>query len=238
MGASRGQYTLSAYPYLNLGPLDYRDNSGSAYEYASRSYFGRVIYNYNNKYLFQSNARYDGSSRFATKYRWGLFPSFSAGWVISEESFMKDVPVLSYLKLRASWGSLGNERIGNYPYQSTVSFGNSLFFQGNNVVSTQTAYIGSYSIEDISWETTESLDFGLDVNFFKDKLQITADYFDKTTNNMLLALQIPDYIGLGNPYQNTGKMFTKGWEVEIRYNNKIGDLNYSLSANHKKYRTK
>jgi len=231
MGASRGQYTLSDYPYLNLGPLDYRDNSGSAYEYASRSYFGRVIYNYNNKYLFQSNARYDGSSRFAAKYRWGLFPSFSAGWVISEESFMKDVPVLSFLKLRASWGSLGNERIGNYPYQSTVSFGNSLFFQGNNVVSTQTAYIGSYSIENISWETTESLDFGLDVNFFKDKLQITADYFDKTTKNMLLALQIPDFIGLGNPYQNTGKMFTKGWEVEIRYNNKIGDLNYSLSAN-------
>ena len=241
LGASRGQYTLNNYPYLNLGPLDFRDNSGSATEYASRSYFGRIMYNYNNRYLFQSNVRYDGSSRFAKNYRYGLFPSFSAGWVISEESFMKDIPVLSYLKLRASWGSLGNERIvktvnsqtvqNYYPYQSTVSFGNSLLYQGTSVLSSQTAYIGSYAIEDISWETTESLDFGLDVNFFKDKLQITADYFDKTTKDMLLALQIPMFIGLDNPNQNTGKMSTKGWEVEIRYNNKIGDLNYSLSAN-------
>lgn len=231
LGASRGQYTLNNYPYLNLGPLDFRDNSGSASEYASRSYFGRIMYNYKNRYLFQSNVRYDGSSRFAAKYRWGLFPSFSAGWVISEESFMKNIPILSSLKLRSSWGSLGNERIGNYPYQSTVSFGNSLLYQGTSVLSSQTAYIGSYAIQDISWETTESLDFGLDINFFKDKLQISADYYDKTTKDMLLALQIPMFIGLGNPNQNTGKMSTKGWEVEIRYNNKIGDLHYSLSAN-------
>ena len=231
LSASRSQYTLNNYPYLDLGPLDYRNNSGDASEYSSRSYFGRIMYNYNDKYLFQSNVRYDGSSRFAKKYRYGLFPSFSAGWVISEESFMKDITFLSSLKLRASWGSLGNERIGNYPYQSTVSFGNSLLRQGGSVISSQTAYIGSYAIEDISWETTESLDVGLDVNLFKNKLQVTADYFKKTTRDMLLALEIPDYIGLGNPDQNTGKMSTKGWEFEISYNNKIGNLHYSVSAN-------
>ncbi|MCE5345576.1 MAG: TonB-dependent receptor [Bacteroidales bacterium] len=231
LSASRDQYALSTFPYLNLGPLAYRDNSGSAYEYASRSYFGRVMYNYNNRYLFQANARYDGSSRFYKDYRWGLFPSFSAGWVISEESFMKDVPVISFLKLRASWGTLGNERIGNYPYQSTVAFSNALFYQGANVISNQTAYIPQYAIKDISWETTESLDFGFDANFFENKLQVTADYFHKKTKDMLLALDIPDYIGLSKPNQNTGEMSTNGWEVEIRYNNKIGDLNYSVSAN-------
>jgi TonB-linked SusC/RagA family outer membrane protein len=231
LSASRDQYTLSTFPYLDLGPLDYRDNSGSAVEYASRSYFGRVMYNYKNRYLFQANARYDGSSRFYKDYRWGLFPSFSTGWVMSEESFMKGIPVLSFLKLRASWGSLGNERIGNYPYQSTIAFSNALFFQGTNVVSSQTAYIPKYAIQDISWETTESLDFGLDANFFDNKLQVTADYFNKTTKDMLLALQIPIYIGLSNPNQNTGKMKTNGWEFEIRYNNKIGDLHYSVSGN-------
>jgi len=231
--ASRDNYTLANYPYLSIGPLDLRDNSGSASEYASRSYFGRIMYNYKNRYLFQSNLRYDGSSRFAADYRWGFFPSFSAGWVISDEAFMKNVPVLSYLKLRASWGSLGNERIGNYPYQSTVSFGSSLFYSAETttVLSKQTAYIGKYAIKDISWETTESFDIGIDAFFFDNKMQIVADYYNKTTRDMLLALEIPDYIGLENPDQNTGKMSTKGWEFEIRYNNKIGDLNYSVSGN-------
>jgi TonB-linked SusC/RagA family outer membrane protein len=191
------------------------------------------MYNYKNRYLFQSNVRYDGSSRFAADYRWGFFPSFSAGWVISDEAFMKNVPVLSYLKLRASWGSLGNERIGNYPYQSTVSFSNSLFYNAETttVISKQTAYIGKYAIKDISWETTESFDIGIDAFLFDNKMQIIADYYDKTTRDMLLALEIPNYIGLDNPDQNTGKMSTKGWEFEIRYNDKIGDLNYSVSGN-------
>lgn len=231
LAASRDRYTLTDYPYLNLGPLAYRDNSGSAYEYASRSYFGRVMYNYKSKYLFQANIRYDGSSRFYKDYRWGLFPSFSAGWIISKESFMKNIPVLSFLKLRASLGSLGNERIGNYPYQSTVGFWNALFYQGSNVVSNQTAYIPQYAIQDISWEMTQSLDFGLDANFFKDKLQVTVDYFHKTTKDMLLALAIPKYIGLNDPNQNSGKMYTNGWELEVHYKNKIGDLSYSVSGN-------
>lgn len=231
MGASREKYELTNFPYLDLGPLDLRGNNGNAWENAYRSYFGRVMYNYQNKYFLQGNIRYDGSSRFYKDYRWGSFPSFSAGWVISEESFMKAIPAISFLKLRASWGTLGNERIGNYPYQATIDFNNALFFQGSNVAAAQTAAQTKYAIQDISWETTESVDFGVDANFFNNRLRFNGDYYQKTTKDMLLALQIPVFMGFSNPDQNTGKMDTKGWEAEIGWNDKIGDLGYSVSAN-------
>ena len=115
LGASRDQYELSNFPYLDIGPLDLRDNSGSAVQLAYQSWFGRVAYNYDNRYLLQANVRYDGSSRFHSDYRWGVFPSVSVGWVMSEEAFVKnaDIDWLSFLKLRASYGTLGNERITN-----------------------------------------------------------------------------------------------------------------------------
>lgn len=231
MGASRDKYELTTFPYLNLGPLEQRENYGNAYENAYRSYFGRAMYNYKNKYFLQGNIRYDGSSRFHEDYRWGSFPSFSAGWVLSEEPFMKNIQALSFLKLRSSWGRLGNERIGNYPYQATIAFSNALFFQGSNVVAAQTAAQTRYAIQDISWETTESIDLGVDANFFDNRLRFTGDYYQKTTKDMLLALEIPDYIGFDNPDQNTGKMDTKGWETEIGWNDKIGEVGYSVSAN-------
>src|SRR5690606_20545432 len=112
LGASSDNMLLNSYPYLNLGNNNYLSNSGNAYEYASSSYFGRLNYNYANKYLLQGNIRVDGSSRFHKDYRWGVFPSFSAGWVVSEESFFNRTDALSFLKLRGSYGVLGNERIG------------------------------------------------------------------------------------------------------------------------------
>jgi len=231
LGASRENYSLTSYPYLDLGPLSFVKNSGSAYENAYRSYFGRVMYNYANKYFLQGNIRYDGSSRFYKDYRWGSFPSFSVGWVLSEEKFMKSISAISFIKLRSSWGTLGNDRIGNYPYQASIGFNNALFFQGSNVGSAQTAAQIQYAIKDISWETTESIDFGLDARFFNDRLNFTGDYYQKTTKDMLLPLQIPIYMGFSNPNQNTGKMNTKGWDVEIGWRDKIGDLGYAVSAN-------
>jgi TonB-linked SusC/RagA family outer membrane protein len=231
MGASRDKYELTTFPYLNLGPLELRENYGNAYENAYRSYFGRAMYNYKSKYFLQGNVRYDGSSRFHEDYRWGSFPSFSAGWVLTEEPFMQNIPALSFLKLRSSWGRLGNERIGNYPYQATIAFTNALFFQGSNVIAAQTAAQTRYAIQDISWETTESIDLGVDANFFNNRLRLTGDYYQKTTKDMLLALEIPDYIGFDNPDQNTGKMDTKGWEAELGWNDKIGEVGYSISAN-------
>ena len=231
LGASRGNYELTSYPYLNIGPMELRDNSGSASEYARRSYFGRVMYGYDNKYLLQVNARYDGSSRFHKDNRWGFFPSVSAGWVLSEESFMKDIDFLSFLKLRASWGSLGNERIGDYAYHAKISYANSLLFAGDDVISKLGAAQWTYVIRDITWETTESYDIGVDVNFLNNRLRINADYYKKNTKDMLLALQIPTYMGFDNPQQNTGKMHTTGWEFQVNWDDKIGEVYYNVGFN-------
>lgn len=237
MSASSNQMQFSAFPYLNLANTNFIAVSGDAYENAYNSYFGRVVYSYNNRYLLQGNVRYDGSSRFNSDFRWGFFPSLSAGWVLSEESFMKDVPLLSFMKLRVSWGQLGNERIGNYPYQTKIEFDNALFYSGNNVVSSQTARQRAYAIRDISWETTESVNLGLDMNFFDNKLQLSGDIYDKNTKNMLLALEIPDYIGFTNPQQNAGTMNTKGWEMEFKWHDQIGKFKYSISANLSDFRS-
>ena len=234
LSASRDQYELDNFPYLNQGPLDFRDNGGNASELAYRSWFGRVAYNFDNKYLLQANIRYDGSSRFHPDHRWGAFPSVSAGWVISEENFMKNLNLdwLSFLKLRASYGSLGNERIGsNYPYQASLSFSNVLFYQNGQVLSQLSAAQWAYAVANISWETTNSVDVGFDAYFFNNRLRVTADYYNKQTKDMLLALEIPDYVGFDNPQKNTGKMYTNGYDIEVGWNDQIGDLTYGISAN-------
>lgn len=240
MGASRDQYELSNFPYLDVGPLDLRDNSGNAIELSYRSVFGRVAYSFDNKYLLQANIRYDGSSRFHSDHRWGTFPSFSAGWVLSEESFFKnsDIKWLSFLKLRASYGTLGNERItdkdGNslyYPYQAFINFSDVLFYQNGVVVPELSAAQWAYAVENISWETTSSIDIGVDANFLNNRLRFTADYYQKETKDMLLALEIPDYVGFDNPQRNTGRMSTNGYDIELSWSDQVGDLYYGVSAN-------
>lgn len=235
--ASRDQYEMSYYGYLDAGPKNFVNNSGNAYEYAYRSYFGRLMYNYDNKYYLQANLRYDGSSRFHKDNRWGTFPSVSAGWVISQEQFMKNVAVISYLKLRGSWGQLGNERIGNYPYQSTLEFNTPVLYQGGNVVGVQGASAYQYAIKNISWETTESTNLGIDAQFLKSRLGVSFEVYKKTTKDMLLALQIPTYMGFSNPQQNAGRMHTKGWDLELSWNDKINDFKYAVSANLSDYRS-
>ncbi|WP_236032823.1 SusC/RagA family TonB-linked outer membrane protein [Algoriphagus pacificus] len=223
--------SLNKYPYMDLANANILRTGGNASENAYNSYFGRLTYGFNNKYLIQANFRADGSSRFDEKYRWGSFPSVSVGWVITEEEFLKNSGIFSFLKLRGSWGRLGNERIGNYPYQATISFNDALFNQGTNIVALQTAAQTQYAIRDISWESTASYDIGIDMAFFQDRLSFEFDYYEKTTSDMLLPLEIPDFIGFDNPDQNTGKMSTKGWETLLSYRNKVGQFNYSISAN-------
>lgn len=239
--ASRDQYELDNYPYLDLGPLSMRDNKGNAEEVSYRSWFGRLMYNYDNRYLLQANIRYDGSSRFHKDFRWGSFPSFSAGWVISEERFMKEANLgwLSFLKARASWGTLGNERIykpnttdqNYYPYQAAIAFSNVLFYQNGQPISQLSAAQQIYAIENISWEKTESFDIGLDAQFFNSRLRFTVDYYKKKTKDMLLALEIPDYVGFDNPQKNTGNMNTKGYELDLGWNDQVGDWRYGISVN-------
>lgn len=234
LSASRDQYELTNYPYLDLGPQDYRDNGGNAYEYAYRSFFGRLVYSYDNRYMVQANFRRDGSSRFAPDSRWANFPSFSAGWTVSEEKFMKylNSKWFNYLKIRASWGQLGNERIGSYyPYQASLNFGSALFHNGNDVISATTAAQQYYAVRNISWETTESWNIGLDANFFDGRLTFTGDIYKKKTKDMLLSLEIPKFIGYDNPSVNSGSMNTKGFDLELGWRDNIGDFNYSISAN-------
>lgn len=238
LGAARDQYVLTNYPYLNIGPEEYMENSGTGSEYTSTSWFGRVLYSYADRYLFQANVRHDGSSRFAKKYRWGTFPSFSAGWVVTEEPFMKSFmnsqKYLSYFKLRGSWGKLGNERIGSnyFPYIALMSFGNTIFYMADgSVVSANTARPAVLAVEDITWETTTSTDIGFDANFFDNRLRLTFDYYWKKTTDMLLAIQIPYTMGYNDPNTNAGKMSTHGYDIDLTWQDHIGDFNYSVSVN-------
>lgn len=237
--ASSDNMELSEFPYLDRGNLAYMLNSGDAYEYAYRSWFGRFGYEFANKYLFQGNIRLDSSSRFHKDHRLGTFPSFSAGWVISEENFMKKLNFkpLSFLKFRASWGKLGNERIGNYVYQSVMSFSNALFIDGGDVVSKTSSSQRGYNIIDVTWETTSTWNVGLDAMFFDQRLSVSADYYKKKTQDMLLNLEIPSFMGYDNPDQNAGSMNTKGWDIQVEWRDKINDFRYSISANLSDYKS-
>ncbi|MEA4935336.1 MAG: TonB-dependent receptor [Paludibacter sp.] len=230
LSASREGFMVNL-PYLNLGSEDFRDNAGSAYEVATQSFFGRIDYNYQQKYFVQLNARYDGSSRFHPDHRWAFFPSVSGGWIVTEEDFMKNIDLLSYFKLRASYGQVGNERIGNYPYQSSIDYNNALFYQDGIISSIKTGAQTTYSVEDITWEKTQSYDIGFDAALFSQKLSISGDYYKKSTTDILLELDIPIYLGYVKPYQNAGAMSAKGWELELSWKDNIGGLKYGISFN-------
>jgi len=239
LGASRNKYQLDNYPYLNIGPEDYQFNSGSAGHNAYQSVFGRLMYSFKDRYMLQANIRADGSSRFAKECRWGYFPSVSAGWVISEEPWFKN-NVVSYLKLRGSWGQLGNERIGSeFPYQAAISFGNSYMLnKDGSVTALQNAAQVYYAFRDITWETTTSTGVGLDATLFDGRFRFTGDYYHKKTENMLLTLGFPSYAGFSAPSQNAGDMYTNGWDIEIGWQDRKGDFSYGISANLSDYRSK
>ena len=238
LSASRGAFEVTSLPYLNVGSLALAGNSGSASESALRSFFGRLQYNYKSKYYVQGNIRRDGSSRFYSDYRWSVFPSLSMGWVLSEESFMKDIRPFTFLKLRGSWGKVGNERIGDYPYQASIVFNNALFYQGSLVTTATTGAQNVYAVKDISWETTESFDIGVDAGVFQNKLTTTLDFYRKMTRGILLNLDIPRYLGYGNPNQNSGTVGAIGWEFETNWRDRAGSLTYSIGFNVSDSKTK
>ncbi len=238
MWGSGNNYELTEYPYLDLSPNGYRDTGGNATEYSYRSYFGRVNYSYANKYLAEVNLRRDGSSRFNKNSRWATFPSASLGWVASEENFMKNVSWLNHLKLRGSYGKLGNERIGSYyPYQASISFGSALLMNNGTPASVTTAAQTKYAVRDISWETTETWDIGVDARFLNSRLGFTFDVYRKNTKGMLLALQIPIFMGYENPDVNAGKMHTNGFDMELSWRDRIGGVNYNVAFNLTDYKS-
>lgn len=226
----REEFPFPDYPVLNAGGEENQKSSGSASDYALQAVFGRLNYDYNGKYLFEVNLRYDGSSRFEEGYRWGLFPSVSAGWRISEEAFWSDFKnVVNNFKLRASWGQLGNQNTlnGYYPAQSTINLGTNYIFDKNI---TSGAAITAMANSIISWETTTMSNIAVEFSLLR-KFDITAEYYYRLTEDILLNLDIPLIIGLSAPAQNAGKVENKGWELGSTYNDRFGDFNFSAMFN-------
>ncbi|WP_197062245.1 SusC/RagA family TonB-linked outer membrane protein [Flavobacterium rivuli] len=214
---------------LNAASAEGMTTSGSASEWAIRSYFGRLNYSFGNKYLFEANIRTDGTSRFPSEGRWGVFPSFSGGWIVSEESFLKDkLSWLQTFKLRASWGKLGNQNVGSYPYQNRVSLGQNYSFGGALLPG---AAVTTTSNSDITWESTATTDFGLDANFFDGKLGLVADFFNKKTSGVLYGVTTSSVLGMGTSPVNVGGVKNTGFEVALNYSQQIGNLKIGISPN-------
>jgi TonB-linked SusC/RagA family outer membrane protein len=217
-------------PVLNIGS-GIQTNAGSAYHRAIRSVFGRFNYAFASKYLLEVNYRVDATSRFAEQNRWKGFPSFSAGWLLSEEKFMDwSRDVLSSAKIRGSYGKLGNENLGGnyYPYLSLISSVGTMPI-GNVLTNAYAQTVAANP--DLFWETHEMSNVGLDLTFLKNKLEINADYFVKNTRDILAAIPLPDVLGVSEPQQNLISVQNKGWELAINWKDNIGKLDYSFRFN-------
>lgn len=220
-------------PTLNLGNDLTKSNSETINTYAFQSYFGRFNYSFNDKYLMEATIRVDESSRLAPGLRVKTFPSASVGWNMHrEEWFKKALPFFSGFKLRASWGRLGNALgIGLYDYLSLLSRGSGLVLGGTEA---RTSYFFENVVpsSELSWETIETSNGGIDIGLLKNRLQLSADYYVKFNRNMLTPLQLPATFGVGTPRINNGELKSWGWETELTYRDKIGDhFNYNIGLN-------
>lgn len=197
------------------------------------SFFGRVNYDYDNRYMATAVLRADGSSNFARGHRWGWFPSFSAGWIMTEEPWMKPLRSwMDYFKLRASWGQNGNQNIPAFQYLSTIAFsGSDYTFGPDKTVLTKGAYPDILANENVTWETSEQLDLGFDTRFFNEQLGLTFDYYVKKTKNWLVQAPILDIYGTGAPYINGGDVKNTGVEIALSWNDHIGDFRYGANWN-------
>ncbi len=229
---SRTNFPNNELTDINAGAASSQKNEGYTRELALESFFGRVNYDYDGRFLAEVNVRADASSRFHEDYRWGVFPSFSAGWRISEEKFMESTnDWLNNLKFRGSWGKLGNQyttannKEDYYPYISTYSIGKNYPFGGvlNQGVAQEVS-----KIRDITWENSRNWGVGIDATFFN-SLSITVDYYDRKTTDILMQVNVPATFGLGSYTDNVGAMSNKGIEFSAAYNKVFGD--WTVGAN-------
>ncbi len=209
--------------------------SGSKWNYRRVSFFGRVNYSFNNRYLLQATVRSDGSSKFGSDNRWGVFPSVALGWKISEEEFFPKDGVVSNLKLRGSWGRLGNENaLGYYDFLALISTYNTKYqgyVQGNG----DNAWAGSIArgLENrsLKWETTDTKNIGLDFGLWNNKLMGSVNYYYNKTEDLLITKSLAPSAGLDDPILNVGKIRNSGIELELNYNDRKGDFDYSIGMN-------
>jgi len=228
VGGARSNYdnTSDPFRYLDFGGLGsdttpYPYSSGGMTQWSLLSFFGSGTYGYNDKYYATATLRADASSRFGPNNKWGYFPSVSGNWIISNEGFMRDSKWVSFAKLRASWGQAGNQEIPNNAYETLVSTTGGVV----NIV--------RYGNPDLKWETTTQTNFGVDLGFFNDKLNLTVDYFQKTTEDILLSVALPaTTVGvIQRTFVNAGEVENKGFEFGLNFRNDDHDFKYSISAN-------
>ncbi|MDA3894468.1 MAG: TonB-dependent receptor [Salinivirgaceae bacterium] len=207
-----------------------KNSDGTAEENARRGYVGRVMYNYSDKYLVQLNGRYDGSYNFKSGHKWGVFPAVSAGWRISEEYFMTNISIISNLKLRASWGQFGNDRIDPYQFLEGYTYSN-----GYLVGDTYMTGIKDTGIPNqiVTWETATNTNFGFDFGLLKGKISGEFDYFTKSTKDILITrnASVPTFVGATLPPENLGIVDNKGFEAILRYKETKGSFKYEIEGN-------
>lgn len=239
LSAGRKSILLDGIEVIDAG-TDEITNGGSAEEWALRSYFGRINYNFDEKYLFEANIRCDGTSRFDKDNRWGCFPSFSAGWNFSKENFMSFAePVMQMAKLRASWGELGNQNVGDnyYPYLVAIESVDKAYPIGNQLnTGFKQIALGN---KNIKWETIRMLNVGIDLAFFNNRLTVSADWFKKNNMDALVRPSFPLVMGVWQkdtsrdylPLENLGEVESKGWELNLSWRDQIGEVKYGAYFN-------
>jgi len=234
--AYRRYFLSNAIDYLFAGGEQEKNNDGSAWKRARLNYFGRFGYNYKSKYIAEFLWRYDGSYMFPESERFGFFPGAMAGWVVSEENFWKEnVPVINYFKIRASYGQMGNDNIyyddklQEYQYFSTYSFGTYIV----NDKLAKTLFESRVPNEMITWEVANNYNLGFDFQFLQGKLNFEFDIFKNRRNSILWRknASIPQSTGMTLPAENIGKVDNKGWEFNLGYRGKVGDLGYTVGVN-------
>ncbi len=226
----RQGFPSNDYTVLDLGGLENQQANGFDAAWAIQSIFSRFKYSFQEKYLFEVTVRNDGSSRFPSGQKYALFPSAAVGWRLAQEPFMKSITWLSDLKLKASYGVLGNQNIGNSPYQQVLAAGRNYPF--GNTLSTGAAY-SVYTDPNIRWESTETLDFGVESGFFNNKLLFNVTYFSRNTNDVLFrpSSSVSSILGLGIGETNTGAIKNTGWEFDVSHRNRYKDFGYSINGN-------
>ena len=226
----RQDFASNDYTVMDLGSAENQQSGGYDAEWALQSFFSRLKYSIDQKYLFEATMRYDGSSRFPENNKYAFFPSAAVGWRVSQESFMDDVSWISNLKVKASWGILGNQNIGNYPYQTVLASGRDYSLGGG--LATGAAY-ANYKDANIKWESTETTDIGLETGFFDGKVTFNATYFNRNTTDVLFkpSASVSSVLGVGISETNTGEVKNTGWEFDLGHRGNAGDFGYSINTN-------
>ncbi|WP_446051379.1 SusC/RagA family TonB-linked outer membrane protein [Zobellia laminariae] len=226
----RQDFASNDYTVLDLGSAENQQSAGFDSEWALQSFFSRLKYSFDERYLFEATLRYDGSSRFPKSNKYAVFPAAAVGWRASQETFLEDVNWLSNLKFKASWGILGNQNIGNYPYQTVLASGRDYALGGG--LSTGAAY-SNYRDANIKWESTETTDIGIETGLFDGKVTFNATYFRRNTTDVLFkpSSSVSSVLGVGISETNTGAVKNTGWEFDLGHRGSKGDFSYSINGN-------